>query len=246
MTSLRGCDASIDFGFLTQIEVFTARKAVKRTAAVSEPVEIQQEVSEPAVRELAQVFKLLSDETRLRILFYLAQNGELHVTDLCNRLGQSQPACQPSPSAAPRLRADRSATRRQAQLLQRADRALQRTLSSACSRPRARCRARFASTTSPSLTPASERQVQHERGQGKLDHGHALTPRATSLRRTARLKAKTHPLPFTKDVLERFGRSSRATGCRIPAPRFFSRAEAPTSDPPPFQGIFFQSPLEMA
>src|SRR5215468_12401259 len=50
------------------------------------------EVSDQVVRDLAQVFKLLSDETRLRILFYLAQNNELHVTDLCNRLGQSQPA----------------------------------------------------------------------------------------------------------------------------------------------------------
>src|SRR6478736_6079458 len=50
------------------------------------------ELSEQAIRELAQVFKLLSDETRLRILFYLAQNSELHVTDLCQRLGQSQPA----------------------------------------------------------------------------------------------------------------------------------------------------------
>ena len=49
-------------------------------------------VSEQAVRELAQVFKLLSDETRLRILLFLAQNNELHVTDLCRRLGQSQPA----------------------------------------------------------------------------------------------------------------------------------------------------------
>src|SRR5205823_12135139 len=49
-------------------------------------------VSDQAVRELAQVFKLMSDETRLRILLYLAQNNELHVTDLCNRLGQSQPA----------------------------------------------------------------------------------------------------------------------------------------------------------
>jgi len=54
--------------------------------------ETMPEVSDQAVRELAQVFKLLSDETRLRILFYLAQNNELHVTDLCNRLGQSQPA----------------------------------------------------------------------------------------------------------------------------------------------------------
>ena len=49
-------------------------------------------VSDTSIRELTNVFKLLSDETRLRILFYLAQNNELHVTDLCNRLGQSQPA----------------------------------------------------------------------------------------------------------------------------------------------------------
>ena len=49
-------------------------------------------VSDQAVRDLAQVFKLLSDETRLRILLYLAQSGELHVTDLCSKLEQSQPA----------------------------------------------------------------------------------------------------------------------------------------------------------
>jgi ArsR family transcriptional regulator len=60
--------------------------------ASSTSMEAMPEVSEQAVRELAQVFKLLSDETRLRILFYLAQNNELHVTDLCTRLGQSQPA----------------------------------------------------------------------------------------------------------------------------------------------------------
>jgi len=49
-------------------------------------------VSDQVVRDLAQVFKLMSDETRLKILLYLAQNGELHVSDLCKRLGQSQPA----------------------------------------------------------------------------------------------------------------------------------------------------------
>ena len=71
-----------------------ARKtATKRSGETSDKaVETMPEVSDQAVRELAQVFKLLSDETRLRILFYLAQNSELHVTDLCNRLGQSQPA----------------------------------------------------------------------------------------------------------------------------------------------------------
>ena len=43
-------------------------------------------------KDLVHVFKLLSDETRLRILLYLMQEGELHVTALCERLGQSQPA----------------------------------------------------------------------------------------------------------------------------------------------------------
>jgi len=72
-----------------------ARKETRRiTEANGQLVQSAPEVSDQSVRELAQVFKLLSDETRLRILFYLAlsPNGELHVTDLCQRLGQSQPA----------------------------------------------------------------------------------------------------------------------------------------------------------
>jgi ArsR family transcriptional regulator len=70
-----------------------ARKTLKRSGETNgHTVEAMPEVSEQAIRELAQVFKLLSDETRLRILFYLAQHNELHVTDLCQRLGQSQPA----------------------------------------------------------------------------------------------------------------------------------------------------------
>ena len=50
------------------------------------------EISERAVQDLSQVFKLLSDETRLRILLNLAREGELHVTDLCERVNQDQPA----------------------------------------------------------------------------------------------------------------------------------------------------------
>jgi len=78
---------------LTGEILFMPRKTIKRSGEGNgHAMEAMPEVSEQAVRELAQVFKLLSDETRLRILFYLAQNNELHVTDLCNRLGQSQPA----------------------------------------------------------------------------------------------------------------------------------------------------------
>ena len=80
------------------------RKAIKKSnVALMDPVNdhdgdgeavmtVMPPVSDQAVRDLAQVFKLLSDETRLRILLYLAQSGELHVTDLCNKLEQSQPA----------------------------------------------------------------------------------------------------------------------------------------------------------
>jgi ArsR family transcriptional regulator len=50
------------------------------------------ELSDQLEKDLVQVFKLLSDETRLRILLYLAREGELHVTALCERLRQSQPA----------------------------------------------------------------------------------------------------------------------------------------------------------
>ncbi|MBD3675714.1 MAG: metalloregulator ArsR/SmtB family transcription factor [Planctomycetaceae bacterium] len=50
------------------------------------------EISDQLERDLTQIFKLLSDETRLRILMYLIREGELHVTALCDRLEQSQPA----------------------------------------------------------------------------------------------------------------------------------------------------------
>jgi len=50
------------------------------------------ELSDQTLRDLCQVFKLLADQTRLRILMYLAREEELNVTELCERLGQSQPA----------------------------------------------------------------------------------------------------------------------------------------------------------
>lgn len=49
-------------------------------------------LSGDVIKQLVQLFKLLSDETRLRILFYLRQQEELHVRALCDLLKQSQPA----------------------------------------------------------------------------------------------------------------------------------------------------------
>lgn len=50
------------------------------------------ELSQRLEKDLVQVFKLLADETRLKILLYLTQERELNVTALCERLQQSQPA----------------------------------------------------------------------------------------------------------------------------------------------------------
>jgi DNA-binding transcriptional ArsR family regulator len=49
-------------------------------------------ISGTTINGLAQVFKLLADESRLKILLALAQDGEKHVSSLCDLLGQTQPA----------------------------------------------------------------------------------------------------------------------------------------------------------
>ena len=50
------------------------------------------ETRDAVAANLAQMFKLLADETRLRILRQLAVQGEQHVRALCAHLEQSQPA----------------------------------------------------------------------------------------------------------------------------------------------------------
>jgi DNA-binding transcriptional ArsR family regulator len=69
-----------------------ARKLKDSAEAGGDLATMPPEIPERAVQDLSQVFKLLSDETRLRILLNLAREGELHVTDLCERVNQDQPA----------------------------------------------------------------------------------------------------------------------------------------------------------
>ncbi len=49
-------------------------------------------VDDGTVKDLCEMFKMLSDPSRLKILLALAQNGEMHVSALRELLGQSQPA----------------------------------------------------------------------------------------------------------------------------------------------------------
>ena len=49
-------------------------------------------ISDETIARMTAVFKLLSDPSRLKIVLALAQDSELHVSALCDMLGQSQPA----------------------------------------------------------------------------------------------------------------------------------------------------------
>ena len=58
-----------------------ARKDSKHSEESNgQELDLGPEVSDQSIRELAQVFKLLSDETRLRILFYLALSENVNST----------------------------------------------------------------------------------------------------------------------------------------------------------------------
>jgi DNA-binding transcriptional ArsR family regulator len=48
--------------------------------------------AEQSVDELAEIFKILGDPTRLRLLAALTDGGEMCVHELCARLGMSQTA----------------------------------------------------------------------------------------------------------------------------------------------------------
>jgi ArsR family transcriptional regulator len=49
-------------------------------------------IPDSTIAGLTEVFKLLADKSRLKILLALANEGEMHVSALCEMLGQSQPA----------------------------------------------------------------------------------------------------------------------------------------------------------
>jgi ArsR family transcriptional regulator len=73
---------------LTTHSTAATRARAAKTAAPSSPIR----VSSVTINRLKDVFKMLADESRLKIVLALAQDGELHVTALRELLGQSQPA----------------------------------------------------------------------------------------------------------------------------------------------------------
>ena len=67
----------------------TSKSKIIRTGPRANP---SIRISGTTINGLAQVFKLLADESRLKILLALSQDGEKHVSSLCELLGQTQPA----------------------------------------------------------------------------------------------------------------------------------------------------------
>ena len=51
-----------------------------------------QALAEEAFKDLVQLFKLLADETRMKILYFLRHTDELNVLELCSLLSQRQPS----------------------------------------------------------------------------------------------------------------------------------------------------------
>jgi ArsR family transcriptional regulator, arsenate/arsenite/antimonite-responsive transcriptional repressor len=49
-------------------------------------------LGDDTVNDLVQLFKLLADDTRLKVIHFLMQKDELNVRTLCKLLRQSQPA----------------------------------------------------------------------------------------------------------------------------------------------------------
>jgi ArsR family transcriptional regulator len=70
----------------------THTTATRTRAAKTLPPSSPIRVSPITINRLKDVFKMLADESRLKIVLALAQDGELHVTALRELLGQSQPA----------------------------------------------------------------------------------------------------------------------------------------------------------
>jgi ArsR family transcriptional regulator len=75
---------------LTSHTVVSVKARTGKSAANGSSSPIK--VSDSTIHRMTDVFKLLADKSRLKIVLALAQDGELHVSALCDLLGQSQPA----------------------------------------------------------------------------------------------------------------------------------------------------------
>jgi len=97
MTTLSGSTSDASFPAATDRSMTSSNPSSPRRASSTvgrdgdSSAELKS-LSEQDTLELVSLFKLLADETRLHVLYYLTQCQELNVGAICRLLGQSQPA----------------------------------------------------------------------------------------------------------------------------------------------------------
>jgi ArsR family transcriptional regulator, arsenate/arsenite/antimonite-responsive transcriptional repressor len=70
------------------MDVEVIEKAMKKPTQLSEVTGVDHEI----IKQMVEIFKSLSDQSRLQILMLLARGGEMHVSAICKEVHQSQPA----------------------------------------------------------------------------------------------------------------------------------------------------------
>jgi ArsR family transcriptional regulator len=92
------CQRCPEEDILLSTKVAVASRSARRKPA-SAPGKGLARISDESLDELEKVFRVLADKSRLKILLALAQQGEMHVTSLCELLGTpAKPASQPAVS----------------------------------------------------------------------------------------------------------------------------------------------------
>jgi ArsR family transcriptional regulator, arsenate/arsenite/antimonite-responsive transcriptional repressor len=82
-----------EYSALTNHSNLRVKSRVSKTAPGAAPAPAPIKISDTTIQRLTDVFKLLADGNRLRIVLALTQEDELHVSALCRLLGgMSQPA----------------------------------------------------------------------------------------------------------------------------------------------------------
>ena len=87
---LRACTANAPSQSKSKTKTKSESKSKSKSKAG--PLAELRSLPDGVTASLAELFKLLADETRLRVLFLLQQRNELNVRSLCHLLSQSQPA----------------------------------------------------------------------------------------------------------------------------------------------------------
>lgn len=83
---------SLSMGRFPVVKLKPAAPAKSRQTKAPAKPKSAARLPERTLSGLAEVFRMLSDLSRLKIVLSLAHDGEMHVSALCGLLGQSQPA----------------------------------------------------------------------------------------------------------------------------------------------------------